>query len=63
MCISETTIVSQRRTAMGLTIGLGAAAVVSGVVAGLLWPHGDRAAPVAVACVPGDRMVSCAIRF
>jgi hypothetical protein len=61
-CISESTIVSQRRTAMGLTIGLGAAAVVSGVAAGLLWPHAEHAAP-AVACLPGNNMVSCAFRF
>jgi hypothetical protein len=61
-CISESTIVSQRRTAIGLTIGLGAAAVVSGVVAGLLWPHGEQPAP-AVACLPGNNMLSCAFRF
>ena len=61
-CLSESTIVSQRRTAIGLTLGLGAAAVVSGVVAGLLWPHGEQPAP-AVACLPGNNMLSCAFRF
>jgi hypothetical protein len=61
-CISESTIVAQRRTAMGLTIGLGAAAVVSGIVAGLLWPHAEHPAP-AVACLPGNNGVSCAFRF
>jgi hypothetical protein len=63
-CTSESTIVSQRRTAIGLTIGLGAAAVVSGVVAGLLWPHSEQSASAStVACVPGNNMVSCAFRF
>jgi hypothetical protein len=62
-CYSESTIVSQRRTAIGLTIGLGAAAVVSGVVAGLLWPHGEQSTAPAVACVPTNNMVSCAFRF
>jgi len=61
-CLSESTIVSQRRTAIGLTLGLGAAAVVSGVVAGLLWPHAEHPAP-AVACLPGNNGVSCAFRF
>jgi hypothetical protein len=63
-CTSESTIVNQRKTAIGLTIGLGAAAVVSGVAAGLLWPHASSSPPAAaVACVPTNNMVSCAIRF
>jgi hypothetical protein len=63
-CTSEATIVGQRRTAIGLTIGLGAAAVVSGVVAGLLWPHSEQSASSpTVACLPGNNMVSCAFRF
>jgi hypothetical protein len=62
-CTSESTIVSQRRMAIGLTIGLGAAAVVSGVVAGLLWPHGEQSTAPAVACVPTNNMVSCEFRF
>ena len=62
-CYSESTIVSQRRTAIGLTIGLGAAAVVSGVVAGLLWPHSEQSAAPTVACVPTNNMVSCEFRF
>jgi hypothetical protein len=62
-CYSESTIVSQRRTAIGLTIGLGVAAVASGVVAGLLWPHSEHSAAPTVACVPTNNMVSCAFRF
>jgi hypothetical protein len=64
-CTSESTINSQRTTALGLTIGLGAAAVASGVVAGLLWPRAEQsaAAPTTVACLPGNNMVSCAFRF
>ena len=62
-CTGEPTIADQRKTAMGLTIGLGAVAVASGVVAALLWPKSEQAAPAAVACLPTTNMVSCAIRF
>jgi hypothetical protein len=62
-CYVESTLVGQRRVAIGLTIGLGAAAVASGIVAGLLWPHGEQSTPPAVACVPTNNMVSCEFRF
>jgi hypothetical protein len=62
-CTTESTIADQRKVAIGLTIGLGAAAVASGIVSALLWPHREQAAPGAVACVPTNNMVSCAIRF
>jgi len=62
-CTSESTIVSQRRTAIGLTIGLGVAAVASGVVAGLLWPHSEQSSAPTVACIPTNNMVSCEFRF
>jgi hypothetical protein len=63
-CTSESTISDQRKVAIGLTIGLGAAAVVSGVVAGLMWPHANSSTPsTTVACVPTNNMVSCAVRF
>jgi hypothetical protein len=64
VCDSESDITTQRKVAIGLTIGLGAAAVISGVAAALLWPRGehDAAAPT-VACVPTNNMVSCAFRF
>jgi len=62
-CISESTIASQRRVAIGATIGLGVAAVAAGAAAALLWPRGERSAPATVACVPTNNMVSCAIRF
>jgi hypothetical protein len=57
------TVEDRRKIAMGLTIGLGVAAVASGVAAALLWPHGEHAAPATVACVPTNNMVSCAFRF
>jgi hypothetical protein len=63
-CTTESTINGQRTTALGLTIGLGAAAVASGVVAGLLWPRGEQSASApTVACLPGNNGVSCAFRF
>jgi hypothetical protein len=63
-CTSESTISNQKNAAIGLTIGLGAAAVISGVVAGLMWPHANSSAPATtVACVPTNNMVSCAFRF
>jgi hypothetical protein len=62
-CISESTITSQRRVAIGATIGLGVAAVAAGAAAALLWPRSERSAPATVACVPTTNMVSCAFRF
>jgi tetratricopeptide (TPR) repeat protein len=63
-CTSESTISTQRKAAIGLTIGLGAAAVISGVAAGLMWPHAESStATTTVACVPTNNMVSCAFRF
>jgi len=63
ICDNESSINSQRKVAMGLTIGLGAAAVISGAAAALLWPRGDQAPAPAVACVPTNNMVSCSFRF
>jgi len=63
VCDNESSLNSQRKVAMGLTIGLGAAAVISGAAAALLWPRGDQAPAPAVACVPTNNMVSCAFRF
>jgi len=61
---SKSTVEGRRNIALGATIGLGAAAVASGIVAALLWPHAaDQPAPATAICVPGDRMVTCAIRF
>ena len=63
VCDNESTLNNQRKTAIGLTIGLGAAALITGGAAALLWPRGDQAASPAVACVPTNNMVSCAMRF
>ena len=62
-CTGQSTVEDRRKLAIGMTIGLGAAAVISGVVAGLMWPHGDKPPSSTVACVPSTNMVSCAIRF
>lgn len=62
-CTGQSTVEDRRKLAIGMTIGFGAAAVISGVVAGLMWPHGDKPPASTVACVPSTNMVSCAIRF
>jgi hypothetical protein len=47
-----------------MTIGFGAAAVISGVASALLWPRGEQSTQTtSVACVPSTNMVSCALRF
>jgi len=65
ICDGESDIETQRKVAIGLTVGLGAAAVISGVAAALLWPRTSGEAPPAttVACVPTNNMVSCAFLF
>ena len=53
VCGNEIAISARGGTSpIGLTIGLGAAAVISGVAAALLWPHGNNETPAAVACLP-----------
>lgn len=62
----KSTVETRKNIALGTTIGLGAAAVAGGVVAALLWPHADQPSSTpaaALACIPGDRMVTCAFRF
>ncbi|HMF42619.1 MAG TPA: hypothetical protein VKQ32_18235 [Polyangia bacterium] len=61
----QSTVQDRRNIAIGTTIGLGAAAVAGGIVAALLWPHAaEQPTPAAaLACVPGDKTVTCAFRF
>jgi hypothetical protein len=61
-CQNESTVSTERDVAIGLTVGLAAGAVASGVVAALLWHRHDPASGV-VACLSGKGTVSCAIRF
>ena len=63
ICDNESDINTQRKVALGLTIGLGAAAVISGVAAALLWPHANNETPPTVACLPTNNSISCAFRF
>jgi len=63
ICDGESDINTQRKVAIGLTIGLGAAAVISGVAAALLWPHASGETPSTVACLPTNNAISCAFRF
>jgi len=63
ICDSESDIKTQRTVAIGVTIGLGAAAVISGVASALLWPHAGHESPPTVACLPTNNSVSCAFRF
>jgi hypothetical protein len=62
-CHNESTVSTERDVAIGLTVGLAAGAVASGVVAAVLWHRHDSAAAGAVACLSGKGTVSCAIRF
>jgi hypothetical protein len=62
-CQNESTVSTERDIAIGLTVGLAAGAVASGVVAALLWHRHDPAASRAMACLSGKGTVSCAIRF
>jgi hypothetical protein len=61
-CQNESTVSTERDVAIGLTVGLAAGAVASGVVAALLW-HRHDSATSSVACLSGKGTVSCAIRF
>jgi hypothetical protein len=63
VCGNGSDINTRRNVAMGLTIGLGAVAVISGVAAALLWPHGNNETPPAVACLPTNNSIACAFRF
>jgi hypothetical protein len=62
-CTSESTLDTQRNAAIGVTVGLGAAAVGLATAAVVLWTrHGDEQ-PRPVACLGGIGAVYCAIRF
>ena len=63
LCRNESTLTDERNLAAGLTLGLGAAAIATGIVAAVLWPRQDQPAASAWACVPGKETVSCVIRF
>jgi hypothetical protein len=62
-CKNESTVADQRDVAIGVTVGLGAAAIASGIVAALLWHPHDDASSHSIACLGGKETVSCAIRF
>ena len=60
----QSTVEARRNIALGTTIGLGAAAVAGAIASALLWPHAAPDQPAAaMICLPGDKMVTCAIRF
>ena len=63
-CTNESQLSTQRSLAIGTTIGLGAAAIVTGVLAAIFWP-GEQSAPATstVACFGGKDSVGCAFRF
>ena len=61
-CQNESTVADERDVAIGVTVGLGAAAITSGIVAALLW-HRHDVVSHSVACLVGKETVSCAIRF
>ena len=62
-CTTDATISTQRNAAVGVTIGLGAAALTLGTVAAVLWSRQQIEHPQAVACAAGIGSMSCEIRF
>lgn len=61
-CQNESTVSTERDLAIGLTVGLAAGAVASGLVAALVWHRHDPVSH-ALACSSGKGTVSCAIHF
>ena len=63
-CTNESDLSTERSVAIGTTIGLGATAIVTGVLAAIFWPS-HQSTPVAstVACFGGKDSVGCAFRF
>ena len=64
-CTNESDLSTQRSAAIGTTIGLGATAIVTGVLAAIFWPSEQNApsATSTVACFGGKDSVGCAFRF
>jgi hypothetical protein len=63
ICTTESSITDQRNLAVGLTAGLGAAALTTGIVGAILWSRRDTPPPVALACLGGKGSFACAIQF
>jgi hypothetical protein len=63
-CTNESKLSTERNVAVGTTIGLGATAIVTGVLAAIFWPP-EQSAPATstVACFGGKDSVGCAFRF
>jgi hypothetical protein len=64
-CKNESALVSERNLAIGLTVGLGAVAVTSGIIAAVVRRNAAATATTAttVACGVGKGAVACAFRF
>jgi hypothetical protein len=62
-CTTDATISTQRNVAVGVTVGLGAAALTLGTVAAVLWSRRQIEHPQAVACSAGIGSMSCEIHF
>jgi hypothetical protein len=61
-CKNESTLTGQRNLAIGMTVGLGAVAVTTGIIAAVVRGRDARPAST-VACDLGRETISCAIRF
>lgn len=65
-CTGRKEVEDKRKIAIGMTIGLGAVAVVSAAFAAILWSRPDKPESTStnnVACAIGTNSVSCAFRF
>jgi len=65
-CTGRKEVDDKRKIAIGMTIGLGAVAVVSAAFAAILWSRPDKPESTTtnnVACAIGKDSVSCAFRF
>jgi hypothetical protein len=63
LCHNPSTVAGEGDLALAATIGLGAVAVTTGIVAALLWPHAGPPPRHAVACAGTAHGGSCALRF
>ena len=60
-CKNDSTLTGERNLAIGMTVGLGAVAITTGIIAAVVKQRG--ATTGTVACGAGKGTVSCAIRF
>jgi hypothetical protein len=61
MCQNDSPLATQTNVARGLTLGLAAVAITSGIAAAVVWARHGRGA--ALACAGAREGMSCAFNF